>query len=54
MRSSGLNNRTRETQFLTKIPQHQRNHTREIDQKLETVNDERKTKTSHLVPPERT
>ncbi|TOL62390.1 hypothetical protein CGH93_23480 [Vibrio parahaemolyticus] len=36
------------------ISQRQRNHTREIAQKLETVNDEIKAKTSHLVPPERT
>ncbi|NAZ46395.1 hypothetical protein GL178_09080 [Vibrio toranzoniae] len=33
---------------------HQRNNTREIAQKLETVNDKFKAKTSHLVPPERT
>ncbi|TOI27511.1 hypothetical protein CGI62_23525 [Vibrio parahaemolyticus] len=36
------------------IFQHQRNHTREIARKLETVNGEIKAKTSHLVPPERT
>ncbi|KIT51923.1 hypothetical protein H337_21875 [Vibrio parahaemolyticus EN9701121] len=29
-------------------------NTREIAQKLETVNDKLKAKTSHLVPPERT
>ncbi|TOI47735.1 hypothetical protein CGI59_23850 [Vibrio parahaemolyticus] len=34
--------------------QHQRNHTREIAQKLETVNDEIKANTPHIVPPERT
>ncbi|EGR1699745.1 TPA: hypothetical protein ACPVXZ_003889 [Vibrio parahaemolyticus] len=32
--------------------QRQRNNTKEIVRKLETVNDELKTKTSHLVPPE--
>ncbi|TOF13875.1 hypothetical protein CGJ30_16030 [Vibrio parahaemolyticus] len=37
-----------------KTSQHQRNHTREIAQKLETVNGEIKAKTTHLVPPERT
>ncbi|OLF42173.1 hypothetical protein BUQ66_24690 [Vibrio parahaemolyticus] len=36
------------------ISQRQRNHTREIAQKLETVNDKLTAKTSHLVPPERT
>ncbi|EGQ9194761.1 hypothetical protein F7U78_25330 [Vibrio parahaemolyticus] len=36
------------------ISQRQRNHTREIARKLETINDEVKAKTSHLVPPERT
>ncbi|EGQ8118120.1 hypothetical protein I7103_005033 [Vibrio parahaemolyticus] len=40
--------------FLPKIPHHQRNNTKEIARKLEAVNDELKTKTSHLVPPERT
>ncbi|OXD39451.1 hypothetical protein CA158_14925 [Vibrio parahaemolyticus] len=39
---------------MLKIYQHQRNHTREVAQKLETVNDEIKAKNSHLVPPERT
>ncbi|CDT88959.1 conserved hypothetical protein [Vibrio diabolicus] len=39
---------------LTKFSQRQRNHTREITRKLETVNDKLKAKTSHLVPPERT
>ncbi|TXX97151.1 hypothetical protein FXF05_20230 [Vibrio mimicus] len=33
---------------------HQRNRANEIARKLETVNVEIKTKTSHLVPPERT
>ncbi|TOA80466.1 hypothetical protein CGK20_21255 [Vibrio parahaemolyticus] len=37
-----------------KIYQHQRNHTREVAQKLEIVNDEIKAKNSHLLPPERT
>ncbi len=40
--------------FLPKISQRQRNHAREIARKLETVNDELKAETSHLVPPERT
>ncbi|AWA89694.1 TPA: hypothetical protein GRI80_23780 [Vibrio parahaemolyticus] len=39
---------------MPKISQRQRNHTREIARKLETVNDKLKAKTSHLVPPERT
>ncbi|TOJ41687.1 hypothetical protein CGI38_24090 [Vibrio parahaemolyticus] len=39
---------------MTKISQHQRNHTREIARKLETVNGEVKASTSHIVPPERT
>ncbi|TOE04542.1 hypothetical protein CGJ50_23350 [Vibrio parahaemolyticus] len=39
---------------MTRISQHQRSRTREIARKLETVNDELKAKTSHLVPPERT
>ncbi|OUJ37263.1 hypothetical protein CGI32_23625 [Vibrio parahaemolyticus] len=42
------------TALLPKISLRQRNNTREIARKLETVNDEFKTKTSHLVPPERT
>ncbi|EGQ8132853.1 hypothetical protein DZF88_12330 [Vibrio parahaemolyticus] len=33
---------------------HQRNNTREIARKLETVNGEINAKTLHLVPPERT
>ncbi|TNZ66652.1 hypothetical protein CGK43_23795 [Vibrio parahaemolyticus] len=36
------------------MSQRQRNHARGIARKLETVNDELKAKTSHLVPPERT
>ncbi|WP_025549291.1 hypothetical protein, partial [Vibrio parahaemolyticus] len=40
--------------FLPRIPHHQRNNTKEIARKSEAVNDELKTKTSHLVPPERT
>ncbi|TBT23648.1 hypothetical protein D5E80_25085 [Vibrio parahaemolyticus] len=39
---------------MPEISQRQRNHAREIAQNLETVNDELKPKTSHLVPPERT
>ncbi|EGQ9819129.1 hypothetical protein FV768_24840 [Vibrio parahaemolyticus] len=39
---------------MPQISQRQRNNTKEIVRKLETVNDELKTKTSHLVPPERT
>ncbi|TOL97425.1 hypothetical protein CGH86_23300 [Vibrio parahaemolyticus] len=42
------------TAFLPKIFLHQRNNTREIARKLETVNYEIKAKTEHLVPPERT
>ncbi|HAS6247897.1 TPA: hypothetical protein I7203_16230 [Vibrio vulnificus] len=49
-----MNNSDKETLVLTKISQRQRNHAREIAQKLETVNDKLKAKTSHLVPPERT
>ncbi|EGR0037996.1 hypothetical protein FR271_22050 [Vibrio vulnificus] len=49
-----MNNSDKETLVLPKISQRQRNNTREITRKLETVNDELKTKTSHLVPPERT
>ncbi|HAS6495850.1 TPA: hypothetical protein GRR58_24335 [Vibrio parahaemolyticus] len=44
----------KETLILPKIYQRQRNHAKEIVQKLETVNDKLKAKTSHLVPPERT
>ncbi|MBH9742211.1 hypothetical protein CJ419_21355 [Vibrio navarrensis] len=36
---------------MTKISQHQRNHTKEITRKLETVNGEVKAKTPHIVPP---
>ncbi|TOK15445.1 hypothetical protein CGI24_24070 [Vibrio parahaemolyticus] len=39
---------------MPNISQHQRSHTKEITQKLETVKGEIKAKTSHLVPPERT
>ncbi|OXD40057.1 hypothetical protein CA160_25485 [Vibrio parahaemolyticus] len=39
---------------MTKISQHSRNHTREIAQKLETVNGEINANTTHIVPPERT
>ncbi|EGR0923805.1 hypothetical protein EIB96_14360 [Vibrio parahaemolyticus] len=39
---------------LTKIYQHQRNHTKEIARKLETVNGEVNANTTHIVPPERT
>ncbi|TOP73680.1 hypothetical protein CGH10_22875 [Vibrio parahaemolyticus] len=39
---------------LPKISQRQRNHTREIARKLETVNTEIKAKSLHIVPPERT
>ncbi|HAS6746007.1 TPA: hypothetical protein GRI78_23730 [Vibrio parahaemolyticus] len=48
-----MNNSEKETLVLPKISQRQRNHTRKITQKLETVNDEVKAKTSNLVPPER-
>ncbi|AWG78419.1 hypothetical protein DLH88_23980 [Vibrio parahaemolyticus] len=47
-----MNYSDKETLVLPKISQRQRNHTREIARKLETVNDELKAKTSHLVPPE--
>ncbi|TOB62159.1 hypothetical protein CGI00_22885 [Vibrio parahaemolyticus] len=49
-----MNNSVKETLVLPKISQFQRNHAREIARKLETVNDKLKSKTSHLVPPERT
>ncbi|EGR0693834.1 hypothetical protein E2K20_24025 [Vibrio parahaemolyticus] len=49
-----MNNSDKETLVLPKISQRQRNNTKEIVRKLEAVNDELKTKTSHLVPPERT
>ncbi|TOM90117.1 hypothetical protein CGH21_25525 [Vibrio parahaemolyticus] len=39
---------------MTKISQHQRNHTKEITRKLETVNGEDNANTTHIVPPERT
>ncbi|AGQ98195.1 hypothetical protein M636_12540 [Vibrio parahaemolyticus O1:K33 str. CDC_K4557] len=39
---------------MTNISQHQRNHAKEIARKLETVNGEVKTNTTHIVPPERT
>ncbi|TOF37841.1 hypothetical protein CGJ21_14510 [Vibrio parahaemolyticus] len=39
---------------MPKISQRQRNNTREIARKFETVNGKIKAKTSHLVPPERT
>ncbi|EGR2191038.1 hypothetical protein DZF87_24165 [Vibrio parahaemolyticus] len=54
MQASHLNSSDKETLVLPEICQLQRNHTREIAQKLETVNDKLKAKTSHLVPPERT
>ncbi|HAS6444278.1 TPA: hypothetical protein GRR81_24770 [Vibrio parahaemolyticus] len=49
-----MNYSYKETLILPKISKRQRNHTREIARKLETVNDKLKAKTSHLVPPERT
>ncbi|EGQ9584751.1 hypothetical protein FP731_15850 [Vibrio parahaemolyticus] len=49
-----MNSSDKETLVLPEISQLQRNHAREIAQKLETVNDKLKAKTSHLVPPERT
>ncbi|AUW39148.1 TPA: hypothetical protein I7762_20590 [Vibrio vulnificus] len=49
-----MNNSDKETLVLPKISQRHRNHAREIFLKLETVNDKLKSKTSHLVPPERT
>ncbi|TOA20593.1 hypothetical protein CGK31_22805 [Vibrio parahaemolyticus] len=39
---------------MTRISQHQRSHTREIAQKLETVNGKINAYTTHIVPPERT
>ncbi|EGQ9216784.1 hypothetical protein F8Y87_24560 [Vibrio alginolyticus] len=48
-----MNNCDKETLILPKISQRQRNHAREIAQKLETVNDEVKAEPSYLVPPER-
>ncbi|TOK66998.1 hypothetical protein CGI13_23435 [Vibrio parahaemolyticus] len=38
---------------MTKISQHQRNHTKEIARKLDTVNGEVKANTTHIVPPDR-
>ncbi|EGR0904819.1 hypothetical protein CGJ07_23970 [Vibrio parahaemolyticus] len=49
-----MNSSCKETLNLPKISQRQRNNTREITRKLETVNDKLTAKTSHLVPPERT
>ncbi|EGQ8302633.1 hypothetical protein DLH80_24020 [Vibrio parahaemolyticus] len=49
-----MNNSDKETLVLPKISQRQRNHTREIARKLETVNGKIKAKTTHIVPPERT
>ncbi|EGR0935571.1 hypothetical protein EIB86_23750 [Vibrio parahaemolyticus] len=49
-----MNNSDKETLVLPKISQRQRNRAREIVLKLETVDDKLKSKTSHLVPPERT
>ncbi|EDM61187.1 conserved hypothetical protein [Vibrio parahaemolyticus AQ3810] len=49
-----MNNSDKETLVLPKISQRQRNNTREVARKLETVNDKLTAKTSHLVPPERT
>ncbi|EGQ9162825.1 hypothetical protein F7U82_24780 [Vibrio parahaemolyticus] len=49
-----MNSSDKETLILPKISQRQRNHAKEIVQKLETVNDKLKAKNSHLVPPERT
>ncbi|TOQ29512.1 hypothetical protein CGG97_24685 [Vibrio parahaemolyticus] len=40
--------------FKVRNRPHQRNRTREIARKLETVNAEIKAKALHLVPPERT
>ncbi|TOP29329.1 hypothetical protein CGH18_24530 [Vibrio parahaemolyticus] len=54
MRPSDFDNNAKETPFLPNISQNQRSHTKEIAQKLETVNDKLKAKTSHLVPPELT
>ncbi|TOD93640.1 hypothetical protein CGI77_23070 [Vibrio parahaemolyticus] len=39
---------------MTNISQHQRNHAKEIAQKLETVHGEVKTNTTYIGPPERT
>ncbi|TOF75121.1 hypothetical protein CGJ16_21030 [Vibrio parahaemolyticus] len=39
---------------MTRISQHQRSRTREIAQKLETVNGEIEANITHIVPPERT
>ncbi|TOF53509.1 hypothetical protein CGJ20_24970 [Vibrio parahaemolyticus] len=49
-----MNHSDKETLILPKISQRQRNNTREIARKLESVNDKLTAKTSHLVPPERT
>ncbi|EGR3366048.1 hypothetical protein CGJ22_23505 [Vibrio parahaemolyticus] len=49
-----MNNSDKETLVLPKFSLRQRNHAREFARKLETVNGKIKTKTSHLVPPERT
>ncbi|AGV16717.1 hypothetical protein N646_0943 [Vibrio alginolyticus NBRC 15630 = ATCC 17749] len=38
---------------MTKMFQHQRNHTKEIAKKLETVNGKFTANTPHIVPPER-
>ncbi|AVF66017.1 hypothetical protein D6L40_13125 [Vibrio alginolyticus] len=49
-----MNNSDKETLVLPKISQRQRNNTKEIVRKLETVNAGGKAKTSNLVPPELT
>ncbi|OKY47607.1 hypothetical protein BUL36_19305 [Vibrio parahaemolyticus] len=54
MQAAELNGSAKETQCLTRTSLHQRNHTKEIARKLETVNGEVKASTTHIVPPERT
>ncbi|EGR1699739.1 hypothetical protein D6A01_23145 [Vibrio parahaemolyticus] len=49
----GLEPQLQRNLALTKTSQRKRNHTREITQKLETVNGEIKANTTHIVPPER-
>ncbi|WP_203343953.1 hypothetical protein [Vibrio diabolicus] len=51
---TGFEQPNQRTNFRTKRQLRKRSNTREIAQKLETVNDEVKAKNMHLVPPERT
>ncbi|EPE2670370.1 hypothetical protein C1S86_24825 [Vibrio parahaemolyticus] len=51
---TGFEQPKQRTNFRTKRQLRKRSNTREIAQKLETVNDEVKAKNMHLVPPDRT